>query len=308
MSVVTAAAWAPSWAASSTAISSRIATATWTIAKHRHDDDRQRHGEFHRSLPVVAAAPAPACRVRPTSESDPLDRAVDHLVEQAGDAFGPAPGGRPGDHEQADERRGEQDERILRRGLTVVAEPAGCGCAPRRTASIDSVAATCRRMNMVSSASAMGGPPLGWSSVGASRPSVAGTGGGSLERPSAGQASDQRSRLSDESAAINAGAIREEDERGERADHEWERQPDGEPSCVGLVEAPPCRPHVERERLQHRPDRHAVPIGAGDQIGERPPPATQAFRQRLHGLGRTVRRDRVGGRPRRIRCAPRPAR
>ena len=129
MSVVTAAARAPSRAASSTAISSRIATATWTMpAPPRRRSaapwrtpprlDRRRCGPLHRYV---------GCD--PRADSDAFDRAVDHLVEQAGDAFGSASGGRPGDHEQTDERRGEQDERILGRGLTVVAEPTGSGAA-----------------------------------------------------------------------------------------------------------------------------------------------------------------------------------
>ncbi len=110
-------------------------------------------------------------------------------------------------------------------------------------------------------------------------------GGGSRERPSGQAFPDQRSRLSDESAAINAGAIARRTNDGQGADHERERQPDGEPPRVRLVEAPACRSHVDGERLQHRADRHAVPIGTGDEIGERDHPATETFRQRLHGLG-----------------------
>ena len=171
-------------------------------------DDRQHHGELDGGLTRVAVATSGEAR-----RSDALDRAVDHPVEQSGDAFRAAAGGGPGDHEQPDERRGEQHQRVLGGGLAVrrrTGRPAvgrrSRTDVGRRSGLISLTRRCCRRTNMVEQERSAMGRLLGWGSARADR----GCGrAGEAWRPRARvrRSGSEVETLSDESAAISAGAI-----------------------------------------------------------------------------------------------------
>src|SRR5690606_21412154 len=114
----TAAARAPSRAASSTASRSRAITASWTMPSTRSATSR--------SASADSTVACPRTRVIERA-SQLVDDRLDGGVEQTADRGGTATGGRPADHEHADERRGEQDERVLGRGLTALAAPLELG-------------------------------------------------------------------------------------------------------------------------------------------------------------------------------------
>ncbi len=90
---------------------------------------------------------------------------------------------------------------------------------------------------------------------------------------------------SDESAAITAGAIGEEDERRQRARHEWERQADGEFAGRGLIEVSARRSDLETQLIEGRTEREAVAVGGGDHVGQRCGRGTEALWQGSESVG-----------------------